>query len=41
MPFGLQQSHALLSLSRSNALLRLEAGQNLQAGDAADVWLLD
>ncbi len=41
MPFGLQQSHALLSLSRSNALLRLEAGQNLQAGDAAEVWLLD
>ncbi|MCX6849636.1 MAG: molybdopterin molybdotransferase MoeA [Verrucomicrobia bacterium] len=41
MPFGLQQSHALLSLSRANALLRLEAGQNLQAGDAADVWLLD
>ena len=41
MPFGLQQSHALLSLSRSNALLRLEAGQELKAGDAADVWLLD
>jgi molybdopterin molybdotransferase len=41
LPFGLQQSHALLSLSRANALLRLEAGQNLQAGDAAEVWLLD
>ncbi len=41
MPFGLQQSHALLSLSRSNALLRLEAGQDLQAGDTAEVWLLD
>ena len=41
MPFGLQQSHALLSLSRANALLRLEAGQELHAGDAADVWLLD
>ncbi len=40
-PFGLQQSHALLSLSRADALLRLEAGQNLQAGDAAEVWLLD
>lgn len=40
-PFGLQQSHAVLSLSRANALLRLEAGQNLQAGDAASVWLLD
>ena len=41
MPFGLQQSHALLSLSRAEALLRLEAGQNLQAGAAAEVWLLD
>ena len=41
MPFGLQQSHALLSLSRADALLRLEAGQNLQSGDAAEVWLLD
>ena len=41
MPFGLQQSHALLSLSRADALLRLEAGQDLQAGDAAEVWLLD
>lgn len=41
MPFGMQQSHALLSLSRSEALLRLEAGQTLQAGDAAEAWLLD
>ncbi|MFO1483131.1 MAG: gephyrin-like molybdotransferase Glp [Verrucomicrobiaceae bacterium] len=41
MPFGLQQSHALLSLSRSDALLRLDAGQTLQAGDAAHAWLLD
>jgi len=41
MPFGLQQSHALLSLSRSEALLRLGAGQMLQAGDAAEAWLLD
>ena len=41
MPFGIQQSHALLSLSRSEALLRLEAGQTLQAGDAAQAWLLD
>ncbi|OYW31174.1 MAG: hypothetical protein B7Z47_01820 [Chthoniobacter sp. 12-60-6] len=41
IPFGLQQSHAVLSLSRADALLRLEAGQNLQAGDAASVWLLD
>jgi molybdopterin biosynthesis enzyme len=41
MPFGMQQSHALLSLSRSEALLRLEAGQTLQAGDASEAWLLD
>lgn len=41
MPFGLQQSHALLSLSRSDALLRLDAGQTLQAGDTAQAWLLD
>lgn len=41
MPLGLQQSHALLSLGRADALLRLEAGQSLQAGDAAKVWLLD
>ncbi|MCB1277075.1 gephyrin-like molybdotransferase Glp [Prosthecobacter sp.] len=41
MPFGLQQSHALLSLSRSDALVRLEAGQSLQVGDATQAWLLD
>lgn len=41
MPFGLQQSHALLSLSRSRALLRMEAGQSLRAGEAAEAWLLD
>ncbi|MBL9179708.1 MAG: molybdopterin molybdotransferase MoeA [Verrucomicrobiaceae bacterium] len=41
MPFGLQQSHALMSLSRAGALLRLDAGQTLQAGDPAEAWLLD
>lgn len=41
LPFGLQQSHALLSLSRSGALLRMEAGQTLQPGSAAQAWLLD
>jgi len=41
IPFGMQQSHALLSLSRAEALLRLDAGQTLQAGDAAQAWLLD
>lgn len=41
MPFGLQQSHALLSLSRSEALLRLAENETLQAGDMAQAWLLD
>lgn len=41
VPFGLQQSHAVLSLSRSEALLRLEAEQVLNAGEAAQAWLLD
>lgn len=40
-PFGLQQSHAVLSLSRSEALLRMEAHQVLQPGAAAQAWLLD
>ncbi len=41
MPFGLQQSHALLSLSRSDVLLRLDAGQSLKAGETTQAWLLD
>lgn len=41
VPFGLQESHAVLSLSRSEALLRLEAEQVLEQGDAAQAWLLD
>ncbi len=41
VPFGLQESHAVLSLSRSEALLRLAENQVLQAGDAAQAWLLD
>jgi molybdopterin molybdotransferase len=40
-PVGLQQSHALLSLSRSEALLRLEPRQVLQPGDAVHLWLMD
>ncbi len=31
-PGGVQQSHALFSLSRSNALVRVEAGEVLEAG---------
>jgi len=41
MPAGLQQSHALLSLSRSAVLLKLEAAQRLEAGEMAAAWLLD
>ncbi|WP_395742724.1 gephyrin-like molybdotransferase Glp [Prosthecobacter sp.] len=41
LAFGMQQSHALLSLSRADALLRLEAGEELRAGDAAEVWVLE
>lgn len=39
-PQGMQQSHALFALSQTNALLRLEAGQNLEAGMTANVLLL-
>ncbi len=37
---GLQESHALFGLSRSQALLRLEPGQQLSAGDAVSglIW---
>ena len=37
----LQQSHALYALSQACALLRLDAGQALNAGDAARVLLLN
>jgi molybdopterin molybdotransferase len=37
---GLQQSHALFALSQANALLRLEAGQRLQAGEAGSVMFV-
>src|SRR5262249_21076350 len=33
-PIGRQESHALFGLSQSNALLRIEVGQSLKAGDA-------
>ena len=37
---GLQQSHALFALSQANALLRLEEGQTVAAGELATVlWL--
>ena len=36
-PIGRQESHALFGLSQSNALLRVEKGESLKAGDTVDV----
>lgn len=36
-PVGRQESHALYGLSRSNALLRIAAGENLRAGQGVSV----
>jgi molybdopterin molybdotransferase len=38
-PIGRQESHALFGLSRSNALLRVAAGESLKAGAIVDVQL--
>jgi molybdopterin molybdotransferase len=38
---GLQQSHALNGLARADALLRLETGESLAAGENGLVWLLE
>src|SRR5438270_4082132 len=38
-PIGRQESHALFGLSRANALLRVEKGESLKAGDTVDVQL--
>ena len=37
-PTGLQQSHALFGLSRADALLRLDAGESLAAGEEVTAW---
>lgn len=37
---GLQQSHALFALSQANALLRLEEGQTVRAGESVNIILL-
>jgi len=37
---GLQQSHALFALSQANALLRLEEGQTITAGEPVNIILL-
>lgn len=38
-PAGMQVSHALAGLSRSNALLRVEAGRTLRAGEESEAIL--
>jgi len=38
-PVGRQESHALFGLSRSNSLLRVEAGQRLKAAELVDVQI--
>jgi molybdopterin molybdotransferase len=38
-PIGRQESHALFGLSQSNALLRVESGETLKAGQAVQVGL--
>jgi molybdopterin molybdotransferase len=38
-PIGTQESHALFGLSRSNALLRLDRGQRVAAGEAISVLI--
>jgi molybdopterin molybdotransferase len=38
---GMQQSHALHALARADALLRLEAGETIEAGTCGTVWRLD
>src|SRR5438876_10911620 len=40
-PVGRQESHALFGLSQSNALLRVEVGESLKAGETVDVQLWD
>jgi molybdopterin molybdotransferase len=37
---GMQQSHALHALARADALLRLEAGETIEAGTCGTVWRL-
>jgi len=40
-PVGRQESHALFGLSQSNALLRVETGESLKAGETVDVQVWD
>ena len=38
-PIGRQESHALFGLSQSNALLRIEPGRTLRAGEVVEIQL--
>jgi molybdopterin molybdotransferase len=38
-PLGVQQSHALFGLSQANAMVRMEAGRDIAAGDAVTALL--
>jgi molybdopterin molybdotransferase len=40
-PVGRQESHALFGLSQSNALLRVETGESLKAGETVNVQVWD
>ena len=40
-PIGRQESHALFGLSQSDALLRVEVGESLKAGETVDVQVWD
>jgi molybdopterin molybdotransferase len=41
VPVGRQESHAIFGLSRSNALLRVAAGEQCKAGDLVEVEIWD
>jgi molybdopterin molybdotransferase len=41
VPIGRQESHALFGLSQSNGLLRVAAGESLNAGDLVEVQIWD
>jgi len=40
-PVGMQQSHAIFGMSRASAMLRVDAGTQVEAGETVTVWRLD
>jgi len=40
-PVGMQQSHAIFGMSRASAMLRVDAGATVEAGETVQVWGLD